>query len=67
MHDYANAVLQGKAYRPDDVVEDEKGDKRPRGLGEDKGEGKGDMGAEVARLNFGIVRRLEVYSTLYVC
>lgn len=45
MHDYANAVLQGRAYLPDE--EDEYAVSRQKE--------KGDLGVEVARLNYGIV------------
>lgn len=42
MHDYANAVIQGRAYRPDDAE-----------ASATKTE-KGDLGVEVARLNYAI-------------
>lgn len=42
MHDYANAVIQGQAYRPDDAE-----------ASAAKTE-KGDLGVEVARLNYAI-------------
>lgn len=42
MHDYANAVIQGRAYRPDDAE-----------AAAAKTE-KGDLGVEVARLNYAI-------------
>ncbi|WWC86312.1 uncharacterized protein L201_001185 [Kwoniella dendrophila CBS 6074] len=47
VHAYANAILQGKLYRPDDKVEE--GSK-----GSEKEKGDGDVGAELARLNYGI-------------
>jgi len=46
VHDYANAVLQGRAYLPDE--EDEHAAQVSR-------QEKGDLGVEVARLNYGIV------------
>ncbi|WVR05941.1 hypothetical protein IAU60_002967 [Kwoniella sp. DSM 27419] len=46
VHAYANAILQGKPYRPDD------GGQSSKGTGKDKGDG--DVGAELARLNYGI-------------
>ncbi|WWC66324.1 uncharacterized protein I206_100225 [Kwoniella pini CBS 10737] len=46
VHTYANAVLQGKVYRPDDKVEE--------GSKGNKEKGDGDVGAELARLNYGI-------------
>lgn len=42
VHDYANAVIQGRAYRPDDAE-----------AAAAKTE-KGDLGVEVARLNYAI-------------
>ena len=53
MNDYANAVLSGRQYRPDD--EKASGS----GIGKQKAEEKaalGDVGVELARLNYGIVR-----------
>ncbi|KAL1410659.1 hypothetical protein Q8F55_004678 [Vanrija albida] len=44
VHDYANAVLQGRAYRPDDEA----------GGAAGRREEKGDLSVEVARLNYGI-------------
>lgn len=50
---YANAVLSGKTYRPDDEG-DEGGSKPERnGVAEDKG--RGDVSVELAMLNYGIV------------
>lgn len=63
VHDYANAVLQGRAYRPD---EDESAAAAlaaggavagPSKTGGTAGE-KGDLGVEVARLNYGIVSEI---------
>ncbi|GMK58813.1 hypothetical protein CspeluHIS016_0602550 [Cutaneotrichosporon spelunceum] len=55
VHDYANAVLQGKAYNPDagiprSGVTAKEGDPGPSRRQEEKG----DLGLEVARLNYGI-------------
>ncbi|OCF73876.1 hypothetical protein I204_05721 [Kwoniella mangroviensis CBS 8886] len=46
VHAYANAILQGKVYRPDEKSEG--------GSKADKEKGDGDVGAELARLNYGI-------------
>ncbi|WVQ85258.1 hypothetical protein IAT38_007423 [Cryptococcus sp. DSM 104549] len=46
VHAYANAIIQGKTYRPDEP-EDEQG----KG---DKDKGDGDVESELARLNYGI-------------
>ncbi|WWC58668.1 uncharacterized protein I303_101212 [Kwoniella dejecticola CBS 10117] len=46
VHAYANAVLQGRVYRPDEKAEE--------GVKADKEKGDGDVGAELARLNYGI-------------
>lgn len=59
MHDYANAVIQGRAYRPDE-------EETPPEKTE-----KGDLGVEVARLNYAIddvTRQLrqEVSYSLYL-
>ncbi len=56
VHDYANAVLQGKAYDPDagrprSGSTAKEGDAGPSRRQEEKG----DLGLEVARLNYGIV------------
>jgi hypothetical protein len=48
VHDYANAVLQGRQYLPDEE------DEHPASGSRQK-EGEGDLGVEVARLNYGIV------------
>ncbi|OCF41801.1 hypothetical protein I317_04407 [Kwoniella heveanensis CBS 569] len=48
VHAYANAILQGQTYRPDEKTEEGKGNNR------EKSGGDADVGAELARLNFGI-------------
>jgi uncharacterized membrane protein YdfJ with MMPL/SSD domain len=55
VHGYANAVLAGRAYRPDDESESDpkSGPKGVRGTADDKGE-RGDVGVELAKLNYGI-------------
>jgi hypothetical protein len=51
VQDYAEAVLQGRTYRPDDEVALDKGKARATdGQGD-----RGDVGVELARLNQGIV------------
>ncbi|KAK4685489.1 conserved oligomeric Golgi complex subunit 5, partial [Tremellales sp. Uapishka_1] len=60
VNDYANAVLQGRTYRPDEDGESS----RER----ESGDGRGDMGVEVARLNYGIedvTRQLRQEITAY--
>lgn len=52
VHAYANAVLSGKSYRPDE--DDEAGtSERGRRIAEDKE--RVDVGSELAKLNHGIV------------
>jgi hypothetical protein len=55
VHGYANAVLAGRAYRPDDEPDTDAkaAGKGVRAVGDDKGE-KGDVGVELAKLNYGI-------------
>lgn len=53
VQDYAKAVLQGRAYRPDDVEESGKGKGATRAT-DGQGE-RGDVGVELAKLNQGIV------------
>lgn len=52
---YANAVLSGQAYRPDDVEEGVPGPSSTRAKA--RPEEKGDVGLELAKLNHGIVGR----------
>ncbi len=47
VHDYANAVLQGRAYLPDEEEDSP--------VHANRQQEKGDLGVEVARLNYGIV------------
>ena len=51
MQDYAEAVLQGRTYRPDEEVVVDKGKARAA----DSHGNRGDVGVELARLNQGIV------------
>lgn len=61
VQDYAEAVLQGRAYRPDEEAPLDKGKGRViDGQGD-----RGDVGVELARLNQGIVRRLPRQSPCY--
>lgn len=52
MQDYAEAVLQGRTYRPDDDAPLDKG----KGRVTDGQTDRGDVGVELAILNQGIVR-----------
>lgn len=53
---YAKAVLAGKSYQPDDIVDE-------GNVKNDAEAGRGDIGSELAKLNQGIVSwRLEVTS-----
>lgn len=53
---YANAVLAGKAYRPDDLPEEtQAGPSGSKAVNGDAVAGKGDIGMELAKLNHGIV------------
>lgn len=56
VHDYANAVLRGATYDPDATLA---GDTRRESSAREpeRREEKGDLALEVARLNYGIVRR----------
>ena len=51
---YANAVLSGLPYEPDEQVE-ENGKGKGKSVVVMGGEMKGDVGVELAKLNFGIV------------
>jgi hypothetical protein len=53
VHAYANSVLSGRSYRPDDEFE-EGSSERKRGLVDEKD--RGEVGIELAKLNYGIVR-----------
>jgi hypothetical protein len=46
VHEYANAVLAGRAYRPDE----------PNGDAKEQTTERGDVSTELAKLNYGIVR-----------
>lgn len=52
VQDYAEAVLQGRTYRPDEEAPLDKGKGRLTDVQGDRG----DVGVELARLNQGIVR-----------
>ncbi|BEJ14338.1 hypothetical protein CspHIS471_0401050 [Cutaneotrichosporon sp. HIS471] len=55
VHDYANAVLQGKAYDPDAGILRSGSTAKEGDAGQSRRqEEKGDLGLEVARLNYGI-------------
>ena len=58
MNGYANAVLAGQSYRPDDPVDAETAAK-PDSL-----TSRGDIGSELAKLNQGIVRLIMIPSPL---
>ena len=51
MHAYVNAILSGKTYRPDEGVEDGELDRGSTTREKDRG----DVGVELAKLNYGIV------------
>jgi hypothetical protein len=60
VQDYAEAVLQGRPYRPDDEPVQDKGKARAT-----DGQGnRGDVGVELARLNQGIVSKFQRLSLL---
>jgi hypothetical protein len=54
VQEYAEAVLQGRIYRPDDEAPLDKG----KGRVTDGQGDRGDVGVELARLNQGIVRNI---------
>jgi hypothetical protein len=63
VHAYANAVLAGQAYRPDDEpVQNGEGSAVKAGTAS-SGSGKGDIGMELAKLNHGIVSSYRVRMT----